>query len=194
MPILYIDFDGTLTNDRYWRSLPAEQNMQVQKLLFGDDRTLVHEWMRGKHTAETVNQYVAEQTGMPYEELWDVFVRDCNTMVIPEGLLETIHGLGSRYTVVLLTGNMDSFSRFTVPALQLKKYFDHISNSFYEGTHKTDHDGELFVEVAKRVGGMVTDSILIDDSPLCCSLLKQRGGTAYQTDSPQHTLTILQSL
>ena len=49
-PILFIDFDGTLCFDRYWRSLPQDMFSLVQQRLFGRDTTLAVEWMLGKKT------------------------------------------------------------------------------------------------------------------------------------------------
>lgn len=75
--------------------------------------------MKGKYTAEQVNEKIAQEIGMPYEEVWQLFVNDCSTMRVPQEILEQLSSLRSRYTVILMTGNMDSFSRFTVPALGL---------------------------------------------------------------------------
>ena len=36
--------------------------------------------MRGKHTAEEINQIISEKIGIPFEKLWTVFVEDCKTM------------------------------------------------------------------------------------------------------------------
>ncbi len=79
-PILFCDFDGVLCHDRYWRSLPPREHEKVQDLLFREDTTLVNNWMRGKHTAEEINQIISEKIGIPFEKLWTVFVEDCKTM------------------------------------------------------------------------------------------------------------------
>jgi len=68
-PILFIDFDGTLCHDRFWRSLPAEQYEKVQTLLFKERKSYAEEWMKGKHTAEEVNQFLSEQLRIPFEEI-----------------------------------------------------------------------------------------------------------------------------
>ncbi|MFA5954137.1 MAG: hypothetical protein WC817_01190 [Patescibacteria group bacterium] len=178
-PILFCDFDGTLCFDRYWRSLPPEDNEKIQKLLFGEDRTMVDGWMKGEYTAEEVNKFVAGQIGVPFEKLWNVFVEDCRTMKVSEQALKKLHTLRDRFTVVLLTGNMDSFSRFTVPALQLEKYFDLISNSHSERKHKTDNEGGLFVEYARKLEVSLKDCLLVDNSPEACALFENLGGVSY---------------
>lgn len=156
-PILFCDFDGVLCHDRYWRSLSFNEHEKVQELLFRNNTTLVNDWMRGKYTAEEVNRIVSEKTEIPYKRLWDVFVKDCKTMHIQKGNLEKLNSFRDQYTVILITGNMDSFSRFTHPALMLDNYFDHISNSFHEGIHKTDNGGEIFLKYIEKYGATIQD-------------------------------------
>lgn len=191
---LYIDFDGTLTMDRYWRSTEPELHEKIQTLLFGDDTTMVHDWMRGEYTAEEINKHVADVFGEPYEKLWELFVSDCEDMRVNQEMLKLIKTLSGQYTTVLITGNMDSFTRFTIPALQLDQYFDHISNSFYEQMHKTDDNGRLFKDWESRIDISLKESVLIDDHPNCCKMFGELGGDARQTESPEHTFEILKSL
>ena len=177
--ILFCDFDGTICHDRYWRSLPEEKYEKVQQLLFHTDTSVVKDWMRGKYIAEEVNHMVAQKIGVPYNELWRLFVHDCKTMCVPEEILEKLSALRDHFAVILMTVNMDSFSRFTVPALCLEKYFDHISNSYDEGKHKTDNQGEIFTEYVARWNTAIEDCIVIDDSLSVCKTFEKLGGTAY---------------
>ncbi len=182
-PILFIDFDGTLCHDRFWRSLPAEQYEKVQKFLFGDDKTHVQEWMRGKRTAEETNEILAEHLDVPFQEIWNVFVQDARSMKVSQEPLNTIKNLRHSYTTILITVNMDSFSRFTVPALQLNDYFDAISSSYEEGLFKSDNGGEVFRKYIHAYQAPVASSVLIDDSPSACNTFKDIGGVAFQVTS-----------
>ena len=193
-PILFVDFDGTLCFDRYWRSLPPDQFKTAQELVFGDDKALVDGWMRGKNTAEEVNRLIAEKINMPFEELWGLFVRDCETMHISEKVLERLDALRDRYIVILITGNMDSFTRFTIPALKLDRYFDHINNSFFDGRFKTDRKGEIFTEYAEGIGVSLNDCVLIDDSAKTCEAFNALGGTAYLITPEQDIMHYLEIL
>ncbi len=193
-PILFVDFDGTLCYDRFWRTLPPEQNAQVHELLFGGNRTWTNEWMRGMHTSEEVTAYVAEQTGIPYEELWETFVRDASTMAVEPRLLELISKLRTKYTTVLITVNMDSFDRFTAPALKLNQYFDEMVNSYNEKRFKTDDDGAMFTDIAKKFGADIATSILVDDSEKACAVFSQLGGTALRVTKEKPTLQHLEHL
>ena len=193
-PILFCDFDGTLCHDRYWRSLPPDEYEKVQELLFKDSTILVNDWMRGKYSAEEINQIVSKKTGIPFEKLWNIFVDDCKTIYVSKEILETLHRLRNQYTVILITGNMDSFSRFTQPALALENYFDYISNSFYEGIHKTDNRGEIFLKYAEKYSVPIQNCIVIDDSKNVCKIFNELGGTAYFVTQDQNILYYLEKL
>jgi len=187
-PILFIDFFKTLNHEVYWRSLPSAEKEKIQQLLFRNNTTLVNDWMRGKHSAEDVNRIAAEKLNIPYEHLWEVFVRDCKTMKIPITTLETINQLRHKYFTILLTGNMDSFSRFTQPALHLDNYFDLISNSFNEGLHKTDNEGELFLKYTRLYNAKIQDCVLLDDSKQVYETFSKLGGIAYLI-TPEKTIS-----
>lgn len=187
-PILFVDFDGTICHDKYWRSLSPGRNEQIQNLLFRADMTRVKDWMLGAYTAEEINHFVADETGVPFAELWDVFVHDCATMHVSQEVLNRLAMLRDTYTVILVTGNMDSFSRFTVPALRLEDYFDCISNSYDEGRHKTDDDGAIFVAYAAKHQVALTQCIVIDDSRDACSVFEKLGGTSFLV-TPKNDVT-----
>lgn len=193
-PILFCDFDGTICHDRYWRSLPSGQYEKVQALLFRGDTTRVNDWMRGVYTAEEINRHVATEVGLRYEELWSLFVNDCNTMYVPQNVLDKISTLRDRYTVILITGNMDSFTRFTVPALKLEHYFDHISNSYYEGRSKTDDNGEIFVDYAQKWNASLSDCVVVDDNPKVCSTFEALGERVCMVNSDKNVRLYLDTL
>lgn len=193
-PILFCDFDGVLCHDRYWRSLPTDELEKIQSFLFGEDDALVVGWMRGNRTAEEVNQMLADQTGISYEKLWNVFVKDCESMHVSNEVLEKLDSLRSVYTVILVTSNMDSFSRFTEPATGLKRYFDHISNSFDEGILKTDNNGELYLRLVDKYQASIEDSVVFDDSKNVQKIFTGLGGTAYLVTKEQDLAFHLENL
>ncbi len=191
MQTLFVDFDGTICHDRFWRSLPSHEYERVQNFLFTTDNPLVADWMRGVYTAEAITKHVAEATMLPYEYLWSTFVHDCETMHVDHAILAAVAELRSAYHTVLITGNMDSFTRFTSPALALPTYFDVVVNSFDEGQLKTDLDGASFL---KYVQGDIRDAILIEDSPKSCAIFTKLGGRAYQVLQKDDTLRFLNAI
>ena len=193
-PILFVDFDRTICFDKYWRSLPPAQFEIVQQLLFGEDKTLLNEWMRGLYTAEEINKVVAEKIDVPFEELWRLFVKDCQTMQASSEVLKKLQELRSTYIVVLITGNMDSFTRFTVPALKLGAIFDHINNSFFDKRFKNDNEGAIFVEYAKILNVPFSGCVLLDDSAATCKIFETLGGTAYHITPTHDVMSYLTTL
>lgn len=193
-PILFCDFDGTLCYDRYWRSLPLDKLDKLQELFFGTDRTLINDWMRGKYSAEEINQIVSGKIEIPYKKLWEIFVDDCKTMEVSREALEKLHQLRNNYKVILITGNMDSFSRFTSPALMLDDYFDYISNSYDEGMHKTDNQGELFLKYINKYGVAIEECILLDNSMKVQKVFDNLGGKTYLVTDEQDILYHLDNL
>lgn len=176
-PLLFIDFDGTLCHDRFWRSLPDDIYNKIN--LFVRDKKIVRSWMRGDYTSEEVNHIVAEDIGLPYEDVWNIFVNDAKNMNISQSSLETISALRETYTVILMTDNMDSFNRFTIPSLNLDRYFDYIWNSYTEKRGKNDENGKAFIDLVGKFDSKIESSILIDNSESGCKLFTQLGGKSY---------------
>ncbi len=143
-PLLFIDFDGTLCHDRFWRSADDVTKGKIQDFLFNPKNPLVAEWMKGKHTSEDINQILAKELDVDYQKLWDIFVEDCKTMKISDEVLNHLAILKNKYITILSTDNMDCLDRFTVPSLKLDLYFDAILNSYNERSLKIDNNGNFF--------------------------------------------------
>lgn len=186
-PTLFIDFDGTLCHDRFWRSLEPELQAKVQANLFSSKNELVRDWMLGKYMSEEINQILAEELNTDYEILWSTFVSDCEKMVVSQEVLDRIQSLKERYFTVLITDNMDSLDRFTVPVLGLNQYFDLIVNSHTEKSLKNDENGKSFQKVAEKYQSPLSESILIDNSASSCKVFEDLGGKSCLV-TPEKTL------
>lgn len=191
MKTLFIDFDGTICHDRFWRSLPKDENQQIQDFLFSGSNSVVVDWMKGVYTSEEINQMVANETGLNYVYLWEIFVADCKSMHVQNEILKAIQLLRNQFHIVLITGNMDCFNRFTVPSLQLQEYFDVIVNSYEEKQLKTDGNGYSFIKHCK---GNINDAILIEDSEKSCEIFSNLGGRAYRVSEKDDTQKYLLGL
>ena len=178
-PILFIDFDGTLCHDRFWRSADKVIQEKIQDYLFSTENTLASEWMKGSHTSEEINRILSKELNVDFETLWKIFVHDCETMRVSQVDLNLVAILKDRYYTVLATDNMDCLDRFTVPALRLGNYFDLILNSYNERMFKNDQEGKFYLSAAENHGVDIKDCILLDNSEKTCALFKRLGGTAY---------------
>jgi len=192
MRTLFLDFHGTICHDPFWRSLDSVSFRQVQHSLFEANASFVDDWMRGKYTAEEINELVAKWTGLAFDHLWQAFVQDCESMHVDPEILAEIQSLQNRYRVVLITDNMDSFDRFTVPALGLDAVFDVIVNSFNEGVLKNDRDGITFTNQTK--GKISKEDALVDDSTSCCKTFEDLGGTSFIVNDQNQTINHLKNL
>jgi beta-phosphoglucomutase-like phosphatase (HAD superfamily) len=103
--------------------------------------------------------------------------------------------------VVIATDNMDSFSRFTVPALGLSEMFDDILNSFELKALKADCDAggrSLFFQPYLRAQELApAQCVLIDDAQPTPEYCGQMGlGYRLATAAaplPQHLRALLEN-
>lgn len=186
-PILFIDWNGTLNNEHFFRSLDDETYQKIQIFLFGANKEVVTDWMKGKYTSEEVVSLVAHHLGIPFDDLWDVFVDDCATMTVDDEVITLIQQLRTSFVTILTTGNMDCFIRFTVPALKLNELFDEISSSHQEGVFKDENEGELFMRYASKYQTSISHAHLFDDSERVCQVFAALGGTSHLI-TPEYTL------
>ena len=193
-PILFIDFDGTICFDKYWRDLPKNEYKLIQNFLFIENKHIVESWMIGKYSSEEVNKIISDSLKLSYKMIWDTFVEDCKTMSVDMDILESILKLRETYQTVLITGNMDCFSRFTVPALNLNLYFEHIINSADTGSLKDENEGSIFINYAKKLGTDISKCILIDDSEKICNLFNMLGGTPFNVNTEKNIKSYLREL
>ena len=180
-PLLLIDFYRTLSHDKFWRGLEKELREKVEHFIFGLHPELVEEWMEGKRTSEEINQLVAKEFSLDYGRLWEIFVSDAKTMHIEKSDLDAISLLREKHRVILVTDNMDSFGRFTIPAQRLNTYFDEIVSSH---SHRARKNRELFENIVSGHRADISKSVLIDDSSEHCQAFTDIGGKAFQATEP----------
>lgn len=189
--ILFIDFDGTICSDRFWKSLPKEEYERIQDDFFKGDGVRVHDWMCGKLTSEEITEHLSKVLGIDYEKLWNTFVADCKSFALEAGVFEAIGEARAKYTTVLMTDNMDSLNRFTAPALRLDEVFDVIWNSYDHGILKNDDNGRAYLDACDEFGADIKNCTLIDDREKSTDTFAALGGQIYLTKGPSATLMYL---
>lgn len=186
-PILFIDFDKTLCFDKLWKDLEAEAFAKIQVFMFGQNKDILHKWMRGSYTSEEVNRLVANEIGYEYDRLWEIFVEGSKNLRVSRDTLRSINELGWKYKTILLSDNMDSLTRFTVPALKLDEYFDLVVNSADTGLFKDDNNGEIFLRLIKEHEAKMGECVLIDNSQRSCGCFAELGGKVCLV-TPENTI------
>ena len=191
--IIFLDWDGTLSSGRFWSSLDEADSNLIQDNLFIGNQSLVREWMMGKVTSEDVCLWLSLQTGLEYDRLFKTLVADCGTMKIDPPTKNVLAQFSTGVKLILITDNMDCFTRFTIPTTNLNEIFHDIFNSSDIGRLKKEGRGKTFLDAAKKHETQIEDCILIDDSSKTCELFRSLGGTTHLTVNPQNTFEILTS-
>lgn len=192
---IFIDFDGTICFDYFWRSAPKDINATIVKFLFQDNVYLIEDWMRGKSSSEVIVTKISQNTGLDYTLIWEIFVKDCQNMYVNPKILQAVSKCNKNNNTILITDNMDCFNRFTRPQLQFEKYFSYIFNSSDFGVLKDDTPIKgLFKKIIDLHNFDIKKSVLLDNSDKNCKIFAELGGTSFLIKSAEDTLSILEML
>lgn len=180
--MLFIDFNGVISYKPFWFSLkdPGHPLFKignaVEDYLFKSNREIVKDWMFGKYTSEEVHLILKEniQDEFDVEDLYEVFCEDCRNLDISKNILNELRKLKDHYYLVLMTDNMDSFDRYTLPAHpELNEVFDEINNSYNVRCSKRDNNCEIFTRYIDTYDVHKSESIFLDDSQRNCDAYKE---------------------
>lgn len=171
--IIFIDWHDTLSTDRFWHQWEdthPERSRLIQDNFFGNDKETTVKWMRGELDAEDVTTILGERTSIPIDELRAELQSSSERLrLIDESVLNliaTIRDAGIK--AVIATDNMDTFPRWTVPALKLDRHFDDILDSHTLKTLKDEagEDGSslFFHDYLAREGISPEQAVLFDDN------------------------------
>jgi FMN phosphatase YigB (HAD superfamily) len=179
------DFDGVLCQDYFYTTVKGKYEHVrnfIEENVFGDNKELVDEWMRGEKSSREINMYIARETNIDYLLLENLFKESVKKMKIDHDLLEFARRLkSSGLKIALVTNNMDVFNDITIPHNKLNLTFPAIVNSCNFGCLKHEKSGLLFDVVLKKIQHKEFEStLLIDDSDKACEMFKNKGGQAYK--------------
>ncbi|MGC4190199.1 MAG: HAD family hydrolase [Thermomicrobiales bacterium] len=146
--LILLDWYRTLSHSLFWEPWTESDDVILRDVagrmataLFGGDwRALHRRWMYGEVAAEAVVDAVARAAGVDPALAMRGLIGSCEGMVpaSPDILprVEWLRAHGIR--VGIATDNMDTFTRWTVPALDLGRWFEPILNSADLGALKGD--------------------------------------------------------
>ncbi|MGB3328970.1 MAG: HAD family hydrolase [Thermomicrobiales bacterium] len=175
--LILLDWSQTLSISRFWEPwFTAEDAVRrdlahrMAAALFDQPNALLDRWCLGQRSAEQVVAEVAAAIGVDADLALLGLEESCRGMrFLSADLLPLVAALRARgQRIGIATDNMDTFGRWTVPALGLDRWFDPILNSADMGAVK---NGPL--DRAGRhpfFGGLLdglapeTRVLLIDDS------------------------------
>lgn len=130
--VIFFDWSKTLSNSLFWSQLrnnghPHNQYISaIEHAIFSENRQLINHWMRGEYSSEDVCRIIANRSNVPYEVVFEGLKESCTSMkLVSEEIPELIRRIKAKgIKAVIATDNMDTFSRFTIPALELTELFD----------------------------------------------------------------------
>lgn len=173
--VIFIDWYQTLSTSLFWTDHPSalltsQEFRNVTQFLFSEPN-LVNLWMKGLTNAEQVVSTVAAVTKINVRSILLELEYSCKAMglydpTIPV-VIQALRKQGIR--VIVATDNMDTFERWTVPALKLTSMFDGVITSVSQGACKSEiQDGYSpffghYLGQNSIAGG---EAILIDDEPI----------------------------
>jgi FMN phosphatase YigB (HAD superfamily) len=175
--MIFVDWDGTLSNSRFWerwRDDPehAEKYAKIQKSLFetAAGKNLVQQWMTGQRNYTHAIKHVHEWQHLPVDELEAELQYSAENMkLIDPSVLTTVQKLrDTGKFVVIATDNMDTFDKWTVPALGLQNHFDNVLNSnkiqkLKSHIHELYNRSEFFYRYLNDMGIAPENAVLLDN-------------------------------
>jgi len=202
---IFIDWYKTLSNSQFWFQLREPSHLyhkyqeQIENALYRDNRELINPWMRGEYSSEDICKLISKQSGIDTKIVFEELKNSCeNLQFIDNRVFEIIKNIRNKgINVSIATDNMDTFSRFTVPALGLDKLFDDILISSDLKHLKGDFDGNrilFFENYLKEHKLKFSDAVLIDDCIDKTGIYDKLGFKIMQVTSERSLYEILFNL
>lgn len=202
---IFFDWNGTLSTSLFWDQWKDSAHprhkwyVPLSRYLLGENMPIVMEWMRGKVTAEDIARLLGDRFGYSRETIFQDLKESCEAMrLVSDEVLPLVQKLRrSGMKCVIATDNMDTFTRFTVPALRLSEHFDGVLNSFDIGSLKFDTNGDsipFFDEYTEKNDVKYKDAVLIDDCIDKSGVYKKLGFDILQISSPDDFVGRLRQL
>lgn len=200
-PILFVDFNGVISYQNFWNSIYSEDHKlfnlrnDINTFVFVENKNFVKDWMVGLHTAEEAHDLIKEKFDIDKDYLFEIFKKDAETIDVSEKILLKLQDLKSKYKVVMITDNMDTFTRFTLPNNpEISRTFDGIFVSFHTGKLKKTDEGKVFKNIVNLFDSKLEESILVDDSKSNCELFESIGGKSICITGENEVIEKLNSL
>ena len=185
--IVFLDWNGTISGSKFWGHLEVDSHprhdlfTKIQDILFGEQRKNLEPWMRGQTNAEDIVRQLSQRINLPYELIFDELIKSCRTMEFSTTrlveLVKQIQNMGIK--VVIATDNMDTFVRWTIPALGLRDIFDDILDSYTLKVLKRDFDQTgknlFFSDYLNKNHIQFSECVLVDDSEDKNNLISNTG-------------------
>jgi FMN phosphatase YigB (HAD superfamily) len=203
--VIFLDWYNTLSTSKFWGHWENDKHPyfekfeKIQASFFGKIKPMIAPWMRGEYTSEEIVKEIAIDTKVPYKFLLNELIFSCKSMTfVSDELPEIIHKLRKQgKKVVVATDNMDSFTRWTVDAMNLNAMFDGVLSSYHIKSLKKEFDDGgnslFFRKFLKENGIKPQEGILFDDSEDKEDRIQKFGIVYQRIKSSDHFLSQLKT-
>lgn len=131
---IFFDWHKTLSESLFWEQLENPEheryswNADISYYLFKENRHLISEWMKGLIDARGIVGKISSQYGYSTDILLEDLAESCRNMeFVSDEVLPLIQKLRENgVQCVIATDNMDTFMEYTVPGMELERYFQRI--------------------------------------------------------------------
>jgi hypothetical protein len=199
--VVFVDWHQTLSTSLFWEHghgcrLPPATLARVSTYVFTQPQ-LVRHWMLGAVVAEDVCALAAGYFGVGADDVLADLEQSCRRMELCDpAVVDTLRLISERgIKVVLATDNMDTFRRWTIPALRLDSVFDDVLTSDACGALKTDlfdRRSPFFSPWLAGRGIAPSDAVLIDDTRVAAA--EAIGINVRLIEDPSNLATTLANL
>jgi FMN phosphatase YigB (HAD superfamily) len=173
--VIFIDWYKTLSTSLFWVDhanalLSSEELHSITRYLFSQPE-LITQWMKGFLVSEHIAAEVAQVLRLDARNVQNELQYSCEAMTLYDPtVIASIQKLRKQgIKIILATDNMDTFERWTVPALKLNAMFDGIITSVSRGALKSeivDGYSPFFGHYLGQNGIAASEAVLIDDIPI----------------------------
>jgi FMN phosphatase YigB (HAD superfamily) len=173
--VVFIDWYGTLSVSKFWYQFENPEHKyhaysaRLDAVIRSQGTQIVKPWMKGELSSEAAIRKIAKAANISYDFLYAEFVRSVSTMKLVSGALALVERIRSQgVAVAIATDNMDSFTRWTVPTLNLRQNFDYILNSSslkcLKAEKSTEGESLFFSRFIRDHALYPNQCMLLDDS------------------------------
>lgn len=170
--IIFIDFNGVISLNNFWNSWKINNKKDfdtIQQVLFKERLDLVQLRMKWKKSSEDMAIFLDSILDSDYEDILTTLKNDCENIDISESIITALWNLKQYYHIILITDNMDCFSRRIIPNnKEIFEIFDDIWDSFRYWYFKKEFEWKSFISYIDKFQAQIENCYLIDDSENNC--------------------------
>lgn len=143
---IFFDWNKTLSSSLFWSQLANPKHERhdwhknIVNFIFIENKHLIDNWMRADINEDYIANLISDKFGYSKSVILKDLAESCENMELVSGevlgLIDEIRKKGIE--CVIATDNMDTFMKYTKPAMKLEKYFDDFLVSFDKKILKFD--------------------------------------------------------